>query len=444
MAFERREDKYQQLVGDAMQALCGGTAHVAPTRGADGSIDAYIDADVEAFTNHFGIPTPAIVEAKDHDDQVPAGNLDRNIDQMWRAVSKKLRNQAETGWPKLFAPWREARSYVYCVSAHLPHQEARRDLQDRISAFFRELPADKRPPIESVRVVDWSDLRALADRFPRLLDNWMGSGAPSIKPLPEYEASLTRFLEFLSEKRLPFVPPSKHFDYHPDNLLAALDVRRSSRGIVLLGAGGIGKTRTALEVARRAQARGDRVLWVSPGEPPVTATTLGQVVGARSGNVLLVLDYVEQMYTVDWPTFRRDVLGGLLAQGSHVSVLGNARSAWMGHEENAQAGMFDPVRLVPTDAQRTEVQSGIVRHAAPSVAAAWGFDRAREICGERPIIALLIARVGAAGGKWRTVDDRSNAAAQWRLAALAQATSRLRSHQSSCRRFAMGSCDTVD
>ncbi len=390
--FERREDRFQQFVGDVFLSLCGSRAHVGPTRGQDGSIDIYVEQGCSALDSYFGLPAPTIIEVKDHDDRVGASNLRKNIRKTWAELEEKLERQASGGWNGLFAPWHQTRGYLYCVSAVLPAQEDRDWLEKRIGQFFSRLPRSDRPPIESVRVIDWNDLRALGRNYPRLLDDWMGSGVSTIKTLREQEATLDHFLAFLREDTMPFVAPGTELAFHPERLLAALDERRSAKGVVLLGSGGVGKTRTALEVGRLSQARGDRVLWVSPGETSATATEIGQVVGAESGNVLLILDYAEQMYELDWSVLRRTVLPDLRTQGSRVAVLANARSAWVARANPARDSFLDQVRMVPTEDHRAEVQRALVSHAAPAALALWGDHRVRSICGERPIIALLIGR----------------------------------------------------
>ena len=40
--FTKPEDAFQQLIGDALKEMAGALAHIAPTRGREGSIDAFV------------------------------------------------------------------------------------------------------------------------------------------------------------------------------------------------------------------------------------------------------------------------------------------------------------------------------------------------------------------------------------------------------------------
>src|SRR5688572_6031658 len=155
--FTRSEDAFQQLLGDALREMAGPYAHVSPTRGRDGSIDAFL-VEGAILTGPFkDLPLPLIVECKTHEDA--AKNLNRNILAQWSAMEKKLEAQALDGWKDLFEPWLSARGYAYCLAVEFPNETTRNDLTSAIELFFAALPNDCRPPIETIRVVDWGDLR---------------------------------------------------------------------------------------------------------------------------------------------------------------------------------------------------------------------------------------------------------------------------------------------
>jgi hypothetical protein len=123
---------------------------------------------------------PLIVECKHHDDL--AQNPGRNIEHGWREVKRKLAAQAAEGWPGLYAPWKQARAYLYCISSRLPNQQARTELQQEIRDFFAALPDNQRPPIvsEQIRVSDWSDLQGWFNQNTLLCDNWLGIELPRV------------------------------------------------------------------------------------------------------------------------------------------------------------------------------------------------------------------------------------------------------------------------
>ena len=121
--FTRREDAFQQLVGDALLCSGGNYVTVAPTKGQDGSIDVFVERGCQLAGPFEGLPAPMIVECKDHDDSL--GHVAGNVLAGWGAVEAKLRKQAKKHWPGLFAPWKRANAYAYCASAFLPDQETR-------------------------------------------------------------------------------------------------------------------------------------------------------------------------------------------------------------------------------------------------------------------------------------------------------------------------------
>jgi hypothetical protein len=134
-SHRRREDAFQQLVGQAAQEIHGLRAHVASTTGRDGSIDIYVDDYPGNKPTFQGWPLPLILECKDHDEG--GRDLMKNIQAGWRTVREKLARQAEAGWSGTFAPWSGARTYLYCLSTHLPSQSARDDLQNEKPAATR-------------------------------------------------------------------------------------------------------------------------------------------------------------------------------------------------------------------------------------------------------------------------------------------------------------------
>src|SRR5947207_7606543 len=113
--FSKPEDGFQQLVGDALKEMAGPYAHISPTRGRDGSIDAFVLEGALISGPFEDLEMPLIVECKTHDDE--ARNVDRNILSQWRLMEKKLESNARAGWKELFEPWLQTRAYAYCVSA---------------------------------------------------------------------------------------------------------------------------------------------------------------------------------------------------------------------------------------------------------------------------------------------------------------------------------------
>ena len=109
--FAKPEDAFQQLVGDALLGQFSAMVHVASTAGRDGSIDAWVEANALASGQFSGFCFPLLVECKHHDDNSP--NTAKKIRKGWNAVKEKLSRHAANDWPGLYAPWKQARAYLY-------------------------------------------------------------------------------------------------------------------------------------------------------------------------------------------------------------------------------------------------------------------------------------------------------------------------------------------
>jgi hypothetical protein len=89
-----RADAFQQLIGDGLKAVYGTRAHVMPTAGGDGSIDAWFEPTATEPSHVFELPLPAIVERKDHDDALP--HFVRNMKQGWARVTGQARGASRS------------------------------------------------------------------------------------------------------------------------------------------------------------------------------------------------------------------------------------------------------------------------------------------------------------------------------------------------------------
>jgi hypothetical protein len=263
------KNAFQLLVSDWALEV-DASAGAPPTAGRDGSIDQWLEHDRVSSPLLRNAQFPVIVECKWHDED--SSNLTANVLKRWGEVEGKLRKQAAAGWPDLYRPWKRTRGYLYCVAGGLPHQSARDDLKNKIKKFFQNLPADQRPPIEWVEVADWQNLRAEFDRYARLRDAWLGTGSDVVQDQATFEAGLIGFRSYLKSENLRFVEPSANSAQHPDRLLDRLERSANDRGVLLVGAGGVGKTRASVEIAHRAVERGWRVLHVIAKRGDATAT----------------------------------------------------------------------------------------------------------------------------------------------------------------------------
>jgi hypothetical protein len=384
-----REDMFQQLVGDALREEWGSNAFVAPTKGRDGAIDAYVADTSNAFASVHGVPVPAIIECKDHDDRLPRAGS--NITAGWKTVEKKLLEQASNGWPGLYRPWRTARGYIYCVSAVLPNEQARQELATQIETFFRSLPAEHRPPIEKVQVVGWATVRDWLDRIPRVADRWLGVGLPALAAHEEYVRTLLGFRALLLNERLSFVAPLPQAPYHPERILERAIALANQKGVLLIGPGGVGKTRTLMEVATRANASGWRVLHALPGEPALTTEELADVIQQDSGSTLVLIDYLDQTH-LDFGSIRRRLFPEMQRRGGVLAMVADARPAFELRASADWSSLFERVDLRPSDAHSQRISLHVQATMAPQAIRILGPSRVAFLCGTRPIIALLIAR----------------------------------------------------
>jgi hypothetical protein len=310
---------------------------VAPTKGRDGAIDAFVE-EGDGSAALADLTAPQIIECKDHDDHLPG--VQANVRAGWSRVAENLTRQAGLGWPGAFQPWRRVRSYVYCVSAVLANQQERDKLQSAISTCFEALPADQRPPIEAIRILDWGDLRHWLDTLPRVADGWLGTSLPLVLSHGEYCASLTGFRRYLRPEVLPFIAPEQGANTQPEAILSRLETLAGSGGVLLKGVGGVGKTRTALEVGHRAEAKGWRVLHALPGEPGVTVEEIAEVLLSGSAPTLLVFDYLDQMPNLDLGSLHGRLLPEAQRRGLRLALLANMRPAALRQSNGARDTLF--------------------------------------------------------------------------------------------------------
>ncbi len=334
---DNRADAFQQLVGDGLREGWGLRVSVAPTKGRDGAIDAFVE-EGDGSAALADLTAPQIIECKYHDDHLPG--VQANVGAGWSSVAEKLTRQAGLGWPGAFQPWRRARSYVYCVSVVLASQQVRDKLQSAISTCFEALPADQRPPIEAIRILDWGDLRHWLDTLPRVADGRLGTSLPLVLSHGEYCASLTGFRRYLRPEVLPFIAPEEGANTQPEAILSRLEALAGSGGVLLKGVGGVGKTRTALEVGHRAEAKGWRVLHALPGEPGVTVEEIGEVLLSGSAPTLLVFDYLDQMPNLDLGSLLGRLLPEAQRRGIRLALLANMRPAALRQGNGARDTLF--------------------------------------------------------------------------------------------------------
>jgi hypothetical protein len=390
-AFEDRSDAFQQLIGDGLLAMSRHSAHSYPTKREDGSIDSFLAIGAPLVPPFENLLLPAIIECKDHDDSLP--RVGENILDGWGKVRSKLARQANEGWPNLFKPWREVSSYIYVVSAVIPSQDVRQTLEVRIHDFFANLEPDQRPPIGHILLLDWNDVRLWLNQFSDVRDSWLGTGALNIISLNQYRSGLSGFRRFLRSDELLYSPPAGNSTYHPEVLFDRLADPNVTTGILLVGAGGVGKTRTSYEVALLAEKFLWRVLYVLPADPPVTTEQLSAIVLAQhSAHTLVIFEYLDQMPHLDIGALRRSLIPRARAAGIHLACLANSRPGFVWKPHPERDALFTRVDLSLSTEEAQALSKWAVKRTAPNACLVLSDEEVFRVSGHRPIIALLVAQ----------------------------------------------------
>ncbi len=391
----KEEDAFQQLIGDALKDEFFDHAFVAPTLGRDGSIDAWVDRNTLARDHFVEFSFPLIVECKQHDNN--AKDLRKNITQGWESVRKKLEEKAAAGWQGNYAPWKTAQGYLYCISARFASAQEKTDLHQKIYTFFESLTEEQRPNFqrEQIRVWDWNDLTHWLRTSGRVSDDWLGIDLEDLEDHGAYRRRLTQldqsFHRYLLAEKLPFVEPDIDDLFHPEKLLKRL---ASCENIVLVGDGGVGKTRTVFEVAEQAHKKGWRVLHLRPSEAGVDLRALSDELLRHAGKTLVTADYIDQFRDFDARYWMHSLIPEAQQRGVQIVLLANARplAASQILPRLTQENLFTIVEMQPTPGQRENVNRQIEAVICPQAIKTMGAAKVQALCGSRPIIAMFIAR----------------------------------------------------
>ncbi|MFJ6143800.1 caspase family protein [Streptomyces anulatus] len=221
----------------------------------------------------------------------------------------------------------------------------------------------------------------------------------SVIPQERFVRGLGGFERNLTPECLPYVSPGPDHETERSRLFHRLR-DAGDRGVLLVGAAGTGKTRTVLEVGRLALDEGWRVLHLRPsGREDVTTEIIHRVL-AGDTPVLVVLDYLNHYFRknddnprLDLTTLRHQLLPEARHKGIKVAFLATARPGWLRKTDEIHLyELFDEVDLRQDEEFQRRVAEQALARMAPTAIARFGMDRMWEICGHRPIIALLVAR----------------------------------------------------
>ncbi|MET8742223.1 hypothetical protein [Streptomyces sp. NPDC004728] len=222
---------------------------------------------------------------------------------------------------------------------------------------------------------------------------------PSVIAQERFVRGLGGFERNLTPECLPYVSPGQDHETERSQLFRRLH-ESDDRGVLLIGAAGTGKTRTVLEVGRLALDEGWRVLHLRPsGKEDVTTEIIHQVL-AEDTPALVVMDYLNHYFRknddnprLDLTALRHQLLPEARHKGIKVALLATARPGWLRKTNEIHLyELFDEVDLRQDDEFQRQVAEQALTRMAPTAIDRFGMDRMWEICGHRPIIALLVAR----------------------------------------------------
>ncbi|MFF5858190.1 trypsin-like peptidase domain-containing protein [Streptomyces sp. NPDC012751] len=214
----------------------------------------------------------------------------------------------------------------------------------------------------------------------------------------EQELARLHGKKFLTRDQLPFVTPDDRHPAAPAQLLATLSAPPAPgstwqddpvRGVVLIGAAGAGKTRACFEVAASAEARQWRVFHIG-ADAQLSVEQLVSVVAARpGGRVLLVFDYFDNYTGLDLKALSEELHGTQVK----VAFLASIRPGALEAARRQHSGIvFEEVTLQQDADYQERICRAIFEKVAPEALRRWSERELAELCGRRPVIALLIAR----------------------------------------------------
>ncbi|WP_405885663.1 hypothetical protein OG739_36560 [Streptomyces longwoodensis] len=225
--------------------------------------------------------------------------------------------------------------------------------------------------------------------------------SPHIRTHADELARLGGKGSYLTQNRLRFVSPLDDSDPRRlfrklTRLTVSAPEQESKRGVLLTGPAGVGKTRTCFEIARAAleQQPPWQVLHVARS-PEVTTDEVMAAIRDQAGRqrILLIFDYLDSYESVNLTAFG-EALRTEDPEG-RVACVASARPNMLGVlRDNGVGLLLDEVPLRSDPDHTEKVINQIFTDVAPDLLKDkdWGAQRLLKMCGQRPIIALLIAQ----------------------------------------------------
>jgi hypothetical protein len=389
-----RKDDGNDFRDFVREYLRASTGYGYPIPRDSGSVDGCIDLYCEKEN--------LIVECK----FVGANVKDESarVEQEWNSVRDKLdhnltvRDGEALTERAPYQPWGDAKNpikrYVFATSARLANQARHRNLEGRIKGFFETL-ASTRSGYEhlwdlSIEVLDWTEISARLIEHPALVFKWLKQWPEGFAELDE--ARPAGFRTFFYGETLPYL--ARDCWSAPNGLVqpwteATLvdDLTKDETPdpiVVLIGKGGVGKTRLGLECSRRMRELG----WWTVRCNGLNATTAGLrrllEESSTPKRILLFVDYLET-----WPAFEAfasDVLELLQSSGHKIRIIATCRTSF-----RDRLAAFMKIRNVGGDAAIEVAYSAAVTRHILSAIGTTDTDSLAQKCRDNFALAAFLA-----------------------------------------------------
>ena len=210
----------------------------------------------------------------------------------------------------------------------------------------------------------------------------------------DYLASLRGYRSRLAEQNLRFIAPPSTAPWSPVSLWDQLKGETGAGAVLLTGHGGVGKTRTALEVGDIAVEQGWDVIHVRGGNAARVADVVGErLSGSPVAPLLLIVDYLNT--TRDLDLLALTDLAVSDPSRPQLRLLATSRTGWESRNRTLPGlDRFEKVTLNRTTTDAEGVCTAIIEQIAPTAVEAFGASVVLEVTGSlRPILAVLLGQV---------------------------------------------------
>lgn len=264
-----------------------------------------------------------------------------------------------------------------------------------LGADRRQLALDVRRRIEELSAAEFRSIMPGSHRI-----------QPGMVTHVDELSGLSGHLRNLRGDLLPFVEPAPDSDSHPRRVFEALTEADRGPGIIIVGAAGAGKTRTCFEVGNIATDNGFAVYHIKAGEPEVNNEQLTDLIlSSPSNRLLLIIDYLNECTGLDPIGIQHQTIPEARRAGKRVALLATARVGWYSQAKARWSGILEKVHLEPDREQSARIKDVMVDRLAPTAIDILGRDRLLKLCGDRPIVAMLIAMAAEERAKAGRITD---------------------------------------